>query len=166
MSAIIIHALVANYAGSPIHLIGLSDPNLNGNLFIAKEGEFNVKLVSQEGHVIVTDSSEMVTSWQLAFNEDVHMDEVINIYHQRKAANLFKLDNAVRRHDPHQSIQVGKIDEKGMKWRFDSKISNGVIATLLLIWASSRTNVGQILADFHEDETKQQEEDLTAPFWF
>ena len=165
MSVIIIHALVANYVGNPIHLIGLSDPNLSGNLYVAKEDKFDPKLASKEGHVIVTDSSEMVTSWQLAFNEDIHMDEVIKIYHQRKSANLFTLEKSVKKYDPHQSIQVGAVNESGMKWRFDSKITNGVIATLLLVWASSRTNVGHILTEFHNEE-QQENDDLTTPFWF
>jgi hypothetical protein len=164
MSAIVLHALVTNYKGAPLHLVGLSDPEKSGNLLVVKEDEFNVKLASQEGHVIVTDSSEMVKAWQLYFDEDVHMDDVIKTYHQRRSSGLFTLSKAVKKYDPHQAIQVGQVNESGIKWRFDSNITNGVIAVLLLIWASSRTNIGQVLSDFHDNTVK--DDDGIAPFWF
>lgn len=161
MNSVEIHALVSTYKNAPIHLVGLLDIPTNVVL-ITNQADFVTNLSSQAQTVIVTDTPKLIRSWQLAYNEEDHLSEVISVYQERKQLGLIIFDDGLRAFQPANVIQPGQVDERGIKWRFDTNITNRHMASLLLIWASSRAARGHSVA-YESDEPTT--DDSALPFW-
>ncbi len=89
--------------------------------------------------MVVTDSPNLIKNWQLKFNAQQHLEEVIRIYQASYRCGLVEFENLITRYNPMNILQVRKIDKKGMQQEFDSSsLDNGHIAALLAIWASHK----------------------------
>ena len=161
MNSVEIHALVSTYKDEPIHLVGLLDIPTNVVL-ITNQAPFMTNLASQPQSVIVTDTPKLIKSWQLAYHEDTDLSEVISVYQERKKLGLIIFEADLNRFQPANVIQPGQVDERGIKWRFDTNITNRHMASLLLIWASSRAARGHSVA-YESDEPTT--DDSALPFW-
>ena len=163
MNTILIRALVSTYKGESVHLVGLLDIPTN-LVMISKQDVFTTTPKSANDTVIVTDTPSLVSSWQLAYNEEQHLSEVISVYQERHKLGLIVFDEAVNRFRPSQVIQPGQVDERGIKWRFDTNITNNHMASMILIWASSRAARGYNIA--YEEVEQDISDDSALPFWF
>lgn len=157
-----IRALVSTYKGESVHLVGLLDVPTNV-VMITKTAEFSTTPKSTKDTVIVTDTPSLMSCWQLAYNEEQHLSEVISVYQERYKLGLIVFDDAMNRFKPGQVIQPGQVDERGIKWRFDSNITNNHMASMLLIWASSRAARGHNVA--YEAKEQVSDDDSALPFW-
>ena len=77
----------------------------------------------------MTDSPNLIKNWQLKFNAQQHLEEVIRIYQASYRGWLVEFENSIARYNPMNILQVREIDKKGMQQEFDSSsLDNGHIA--------------------------------------
>jgi glutathionyl-hydroquinone reductase len=83
----------------------------------------------QADTIVVTDSPNLIQNWQLKFDAQQHLEEVIKVYQASFRAGLVEFEKSLERYNPMNILQVRKIDKNGLQQEFDSSsLDNGHIA--------------------------------------
>lgn len=144
---ITIDSRVSGYNDSPIRIVGVCLPN-TGQILVKKIMPFDSKVTPDENTLVVTDSPQFIQSWQLAFYEKHHLDEVIRTYQMRVKNGLVQLDPEINRFNPQAVIATRKVDKNGTVQELDSSsLSNGHIAVMLAVWASAKASQSHVVID-------------------
>lgn len=165
MSMIRLDARVSGYKGEAVRLLGACDTN-TGAVLVAKVGEYINSGKASADTVIVTDSPNTVTTWQLAYDERQHMLDVIRTYGESKRSGRIRIDKSLLRYNPDAIVQQRKIGDSGTVWEFDSQSTeNGHVAVMLMVWAASRAIRGdEQMAMMDGDDAPGDDEDDCLPF--
>lgn len=140
-----IDSRVIGFSEEPIRILALCSPD-DGLIRVEKLEKFsNFPVLPKYKHntIIVTDAPHQVLNWQLKFVASEHLEEVMQIYQQRRRAGLVDVEKNLAKFRPDNILQVRKVDQKGQQQEFDSSaLNNGHIAVLLAIWASHKISIG------------------------
>lgn len=140
-----IDSRVTGFSDEPVRLLAMCYED-TGEILLQKTEIFTALAVPpdlRKNTVVVTDSPNMIKNWQLKFDTQQHLEEVIRIYQTSYRGGLVEFENSIARYNPMNVLQVRKIDKKGMQQEFDSSsLNNGHIAALLAIWASHKIATG------------------------
>jgi len=79
-------------------------------------------------------SNNPATEDRDALFAEANLRQAVGDYFDFKARNLLELDGDARQYDPETGIEMDGIDERGRKYRFNSSITNGQVAVLVLCW--------------------------------
>lgn len=157
---ITIDSRVSGYNDSPIRIVGVCLPN-TGQILVKKIMPFDSKVKHDENTLVVTDSPQFVESWQLAFYEKQHLDEVIRTYQMRTKNGLVQLDPEINRFNPQAVIATRKVDKNGTVQELDSSsLSNGHIAVMLAVWASAKSSQNQVVIGASHASTSSETANL------
>lgn len=143
---VIIDARAAAYAGESIRVLGVVLPS-SGRVIIKKQASWKEQPVPSDSTVVVTDTPMIFDYWNMSFNESEQMKEVMAVYNEAQRSGLVSIEDALRRYEPKDVIQLRKMDERGQVLDFDSMgITNGHMAVLLAIWAARKVHGGYLMA--------------------
>lgn len=181
-NTLIIDTRVNSYAGSPTRLVATYDVP-SGQLYISAEKPFNpvpkqrsvIELIKfkkvQARTLIITDSADTLAKWDLLYNEQQHLTEVVRCYHEKKRNGLLTIDPTVQgRFNPENVLQQRKLDVKnGAVWELSTETENGHICMLLACWGAMKaTNNYSFTTQLQQDLSQVHHEpdslDLDEPF--
>ncbi|SDC28895.1 hypothetical protein [Acinetobacter boissieri] len=151
-----IDARVVGFSPEPKRILSVCFRE-TGEILVQKEVAFSSNAVEkqyQANTIVVTDAPELIADWQMSFDAKTHLDQVISMYQLRMRSRRVEIENALRRYDPSNILQIRKIDKNGIQQEFDSSaLDNGHLAVLLSVWASSEIalNYSCITPDTHMD---------------
>lgn len=143
---VIIDARAAAYAGEAIRVLGVVLP-ASGRVMLKKQATWKEQPVPKDSAVVVTDTPMIFDYWDMSFNESEQMAEVMAVYNEAQRSGLIVIEDALRRYEPKDVIQMRKMDERGKVLDFDSMgITNGHMAVLLAIWAARKIHGGYLMS--------------------
>lgn len=143
---IIIDARAAAYAGDAIRVMGVVLP-ASGRVMLKKTAAWKEQSVPKDNAVVVTDTPMVFDYWDMSFNDSEQMQEVMAVYNEAQRSGLIVIEDALRRYEPKDVIQLRKIDERGKVLDFDSMgITNGHMAVLLAVWAARKIHGGYLMS--------------------
>lgn len=148
-----IDARVTGFSTDKIRLISLCFAD-SGQILVQKTEIFTalpVRPDQQADTIVVTDSPNLIQNWQLKFDAQQHLEEVIKVYQASFRAGLVEFEKSLERYNPMNILQVRKIDKNGLQQEFDSSsLDNGHIAALISIWASHKIAISHAVTSKEE----------------
>ena len=136
-----IDSRVTGFSDQPVRLMAMCFQD-TGEILLQTTEIFTALAVPPDlrsNTVVVTDSPGLIKNWQLKFDAQQHLEEVIRIYQASYRAGLVEFEDSIKRYNPMNILQVRKVDKNGLQQEFDSgALDNGHIAALLAIWASQK----------------------------
>lgn len=152
-----IDSRVSGYDGKPVRVKCSAMP-AEGMIMVQKLADFDEPVGRDESTVMVTDSPDYFSRWQLAFHEEQHIKEVVRTYFQKLNNDLIKIESELEKFDPKNILELRKIDKIGSQYEFDSsQVSNGHMAVLLAVWACAKVSQGYMLT--HQEEAEPGDDD-------
>lgn len=163
MSQIVtIDSRVSGYDGKPVRVKCSAMP-AEGMIMVQKLADFDEPVGSDENTMLVTDSPDYFTRWQLAYYEERHIKEVVRVFFQKLNNDLIMIESELEKFDPKNILELRKIDKIGSQYEFESSsVTNGHMAVLLAVWACSKVSQGYMLT--HQEEADSDEDDPMMPY--
>ena len=109
---VVIDARAAAYAGEAIRVLGVVLP-ASGRVMLKKQATWKEQPVPKDNAVVVTDTPMIFDYWDMSFNESEQMAEVMAVYNEAQRSGLVVIEDALRRYEPKDVIQMSKMDERG-----------------------------------------------------
>lgn len=179
---LILDARVNSYAGPPTRLIATCDVP-TGQVYVSAEKPFNPKpsiksvadalkaKVQQAKTLIITDSPDTLSRWDLLYRESDHLTEIVRSYHAKMRNGLLAIDETVQgRYNPENVLQQRRLDAKtGALWELSTETQNGHICVLLACWGAMRASnnfmfASQLHAKDEDLHLQPDSLDLDEPF--
>jgi hypothetical protein len=123
-------------AGSGAHAVTVLGEMLLDSQILLIDAAVNVRAGAAEkryeGCAVVTNNAASEDRDALFTEENLR--QAVGDYFDFQARGLLSLDGDARQFDPASGIEMDGIDERGRKYRFNSTITNGQVAVLVLCW--------------------------------
>lgn len=146
MQATKIDVRIASYTGEAIRIMAVTIAE-SGRLLISKKAVWAEAIQPDVDTVVVTDTPQRFSHWNLHYQEHLHLKEAIRCYQNLVSSQLIKIDDAIRMYDPKDVLQASRMQETGQSLEFDTDVSNGHIAVLLCAWVANQVYTGNVITD-------------------
>lgn len=179
---VVIDARMNGYAGQPTRMVATLDVT-TGHLVVSGEKPYKpvprersiaekIKLkLLQSKTIIITDSPDTLSNWDLLYKEIDHLNEVVRAFNTLKRDKLLTLDKSIQgRFNPDNVLQPRKLDiNNGALWELSTETENGHLCILAACWGAMKaTNnfmfAAQVNQDLSSQTTEQKDDDFLGPF--
>lgn len=178
---VVIDTRISGYAGQPTRLVATLDVT-TGHLVVSGEKPYKpvprersiaekIKLkLLQSKTIIITDSPDTLSNWDLMYKEADHLNEVVRAYTTFKRDKLLTLDKTIQgRYNPDNVLQPRKLDiNNGALWELSNETENGNICILSACWGAMKAaNNFMFAAQVNQDTSQsssQYDDDFSEPF--